>query len=136
MHHRLRLDSSPTRRAVKFHLSTTAGNVVTGSGAGWVRVGTTEYRENVMLTPDAVAPWAAEGFDGLTEGSMRALLEANPEVVLLGTGRSIRFPPPPLSRILAEARVGVEVMDTGAACRTYNILAGEGRRVVAGLILA
>ena len=54
--------------------------------------------------------------------------------MLLGTGRRLRFPPPALTRCLADARVGIEVMDTPAACRTYNILGGEGRRVLAALL--
>jgi uncharacterized protein len=54
--------------------------------------------------------------------------------VLLGTGQRLRFPAPRLTRCLSVARVGIEVMDTPAACRTYNILMGEGRRVLAALL--
>jgi uncharacterized protein len=63
------------------------------------------------------------------------LLAHRPEIVLLGTGATQRFPHPRLSAPLAAARVGFEVMDTRAACRTYNILLGEGRRVVAAVLL-
>ena len=121
---------------MKFHLSTTKGNVVTGLGPGWVRVGATEYRENIVLTPEAVVPgFAPSGFEGLAENEFAALLASTPELVLFGTGATLRFPRPELTRALIDAHVGLEVMDTPAACRTYNILAAEGRSVVAALLI-
>ena len=121
---------------MKFHLATASGNVVTGLGPGWVRIGAAEYRENLVLTPETIATgWAASGFDGLAEGDFAGLLPHKPDVVLFGAGPAIRFPHPRLTRALTEARVGVEVMDTPAACRTFNILAAEGRSVVAALLL-
>ena len=123
-------------RTMKFHLSTSAGNVITGTGPGWVRVGPTEYRDNLVLTPSHVAPgWAPNGFDALTEIDFEQLLAQHPELVLLGTGRGIRFPHPRLTRALMAARIGLEVMDTPAACRTFNILAAEGRQVTAALLV-
>ena len=68
------------------------------------------------------------------EETLAAIKTHNPEIVLLGTGRRLRFPPAALTRSLAAARVGLEVMDTPAACRTYNILTGERRRVLAALL--
>jgi uncharacterized protein len=121
---------------LKFHLSTPTGNVVTGQGQGWVRVGTVERRASFVLTADAVVDgFAPGGFDALTEADFAALLSYEPEIVLLGTGGTLRFPHPRLVRALAEAGVGLEVMDTAAACRTFNILAAEGRKVVAALLL-
>jgi uncharacterized protein len=121
---------------VKFHLSTPNGNVVTGLGPGWVRVGATEYRENLVLTAETIATgWAVSGFDGLADSDFAGLLQHKPEVVLFGSGPAIRFPHPRITRALADAHVGVEVMDTPAACRTFNILAAEGRSVVAALLL-
>ena len=121
---------------MKFHLSTAKGNVVTGLGPGWVRVGATEYRDNLVLTPETIVPgFAPSGFDELTENEFAALLAYKPELVLFGTGATIRFPQPGLVRALTDAGVGLEVMDTPAACRTYNILAAEGRAVVAALLV-
>jgi len=121
---------------VKFHLSTASGNVVTGLGPGWVRVGAIEYRESLVLTPDTIVTgWAPAGFERLTEADFARLLEGRPDVVLFGSGPTLRFPTPGLTRALIDARIGLEVMDTPAACRTYNILAGEGRRVTAALLL-
>jgi uncharacterized protein len=121
---------------MKFHLSTPAGNVVTGQGPGWIRVGTQEYRSGIVLTADTVVPeWAKGGFDALTEADFAGLLAHAPEIVLLGTGSTLRFPHPRLMRALADAQVGIEVMDTPAACRTFNILVAEGRRVAAALMI-
>ena len=121
---------------MKFHLSTTKGNAVTGLGPGWVRIGATDYRDNLVLTPESVIPgFAPSGFDGLAESDFAALLGHKPELVLFGTGAALRFPDPELTRALIDARVGLEVMDTPAACRTYNILAAEGRSVVAALLI-
>lgn len=122
---------------MKFHLQAPDTNVVTASGPGWVRVGQTEYRQNLVLLPDAIVDgWAPEGFGALTESDFASLLVHQPELVLLGTGARQQFPHPRLLQALAAARVGVEAMDTPAACRTFNILAGEGRRVAAALVLA
>jgi len=121
---------------MKFHLQNTGGLLITGTGDGWVRVNSDEYRENVVVTPEGVTTgWAPAGFAALAEDDFRALLLQRPEVVLLGTGIRQLFPEPRLLRALIDARVGVEVMDTRAACRTFNILTGEGRRVVAALIV-
>jgi uncharacterized protein len=121
---------------VKFHLSTHSGNIVTGVGPGWVRIGATEYRESLVVTPKTIATgWAPAGFECLAEDDFARLVESAPEVVLFGTGATIRFPHPGLTRALVLARVGLEVMDTPAACRTFNILAAEGRRVTAALLL-
>jgi uncharacterized protein len=121
---------------VKFHLSTHDGHRVTGTGPGWVRVDAAEQRASFLLAPDAlVAPWASGGFEGLGDADFAAVASLAPEIVLLGTGQRQRFPHPRIYRALTEARIGVEVMDTAAAARTYNILAAEGRRVVAALLL-
>lgn len=121
---------------MKFHLQTAAANVVTGCGPGWVRVGTQEYRGNVVLTADRIEPgFAPQGFESLTAEDLARLLQTSPAIVLLGTGATQRFVRPVISAPLHNANVGFEVMDTRAACRTYNILVGEGRSVTAALIV-
>ena len=121
---------------MKFHLQTAAANVIAAVGADWIRIGDAEYRQNLVVTPHAVAPgWAPAGFAALTEQDFAALLQHDPELVLLGTGAVQRFPHPKLLQALARARIGVEVMDTRAACRTFNILIAEDRRAVAALII-
>jgi uncharacterized protein len=121
---------------VKFHLQMPNASLVTGLGDGWIKVGTTEYRANVVLTPQGVEPgFAPQGFDALEAPDFAQLLRHEPEVVLLGTGKQQHFPHPRLTAPLTSAHVGVEIMDTRAACRTFNILMAEGRRVVAALIV-
>ena len=121
---------------MKFHLSTATGNVFTGHGEGFVRVGATEYRENVVVTPEQIVTgWAARGFDALNETDFDAIAALKPEVALLGTGATMRFPHPRVTRPLTDAGVGVEIMDTAAACRTFNILAAEGRKVVVAILI-
>ena len=121
---------------MKFHLQPPTTNVVTGSGPGWVRVGTDEYRDNIVVTADGVTPgFAAGGFGNLQADDFSALLRTSPEIVLLGTGATQRFPRPAVTAPLIDANVGLEVMDTRAACRTYNILVAEGRSVTAALII-
>ncbi len=121
---------------MKLHLQSGVVLLVTGSGPGWIRVNADEYRQNLVLTPELVQPgFAPGGFEALAESDFAGLLALKPEIVLLGTGARQRFPNPRLTRPLIDARVGVEVMDTPAACRTFNILTGEGRRVVAALML-
>jgi uncharacterized protein len=121
---------------MKLHLQRGVALQVTGSGDGWLRVNADTYRANVVLTPDEVIEDVVHGgFAALTADDLAALRPHDPEVLLIGTGASQRLLPPAALRALAEARIGFEVMSTPAACRTYNILAGEGRRVVALLFV-
>lgn len=104
---------------------------VTAYGPGFIDVNETRYQSHLLLAPDGpIQPWAVDGFDALRPEDFAALLALRPDLVLLGTGRRQRFPPARLTTALTQAGIGVEAMDTAAACRTYNILMAEGRRVV------
>ena len=81
-----------------------------------------------------VRPWPVTGVEALGPADFEQMLSLRPEVVLLGTGERQRFVHPRLYACLTNARIGLETMDTGAACRTYNILMSEGRHVLAALI--
>jgi uncharacterized protein len=81
-----------------------------------------------------IRPWTVTGFEDLDESAFAALLAHGPELVIFGSGGRLRFPPAAWTRALIDARVGIETMDTAAACRTYNVLASERRRVVAALL--
>jgi uncharacterized protein len=110
-------------------------NTVTAYGPGFVEVNQSRYEGHFLLLPDAPAqPWNTAGFDALRAEDFDALLALRPEIVLLGTGRRQRFPHPRLIARLTSAGVGVEAMDTAAACRTFNILMSEGRRVLAAIL--
>ena len=80
--------------------------------------------------------WNAASVDDLTQAHFDALLAFDPEVVIFGSGAKLKFVSPALYRSLIDKRIGMETMDSGAACRTYNVLATEGRRVVAAILLA
>jgi len=111
-------------------------NLFTGYGDGYVDVNGARHARNVAVSADAVSPgWTSGALDTLTEADLAPLAAARPEIVILGSGKAFRFPSPAVLAPLYRAGVGVEVMDTRAACRTYNILIGEGRKVVAALIV-
>ena len=93
-------------------------------------------RSSFVIAPDEVIEhWSVDTVDALTESHFDSVLSLSPEIVLLGTGAVLSFPDMGTYAQIINQGIGVEVMDTGAACRTYNILLSEGRRVVAGLIL-
>jgi uncharacterized protein len=94
-----------------------------------------EYRHSIAVMPEElINPWGPDSFDGLSDEHFQILLPYKPQVVLLGTGKQLHFPPSHLYSVLTNHKIGVEVMDTAAACRTYQILMTEGRHVVAALI--
>ena len=101
-----------------------------------VWIGAQAYLGSVVVPwSGAVRPWTPARFDELLQAHFDGLLQDNPELVIFGSGARLRFPNPALLRALIERRIGVESMDTPAACRTYNLLASEGRNVVAALLL-
>lgn len=121
---------------MKLHLSNTAGlNMFTAYGDGYVAINHQRYEANVIVLPESLLPeWTAAKLETLTEADTAKLLGLGTEIVLLGTGKRLRFPPALLMRPFAPAGIGLEVMDLQAACRTYNILAAEGRKVAAALL--
>lgn len=122
---------------MKLHLADAPGlNLFTGYGPDYVAVNHRHYQSSLIVLPDRiVADWPPQSFETLSGGDFEAILQFAPEIVLLGTGGALRFPHPRLTQALMRTQVGLEVMDTPAACRTYNILASEGRKVAATLIL-
>ena len=111
-------------------------NTVTGYGHDYVEINRVRHVESLILAGEGpVQSWAAARFDALRAADFEAVLALQPELVLVGTGLRQRFPAAPLLRPLVEQGVGFEIMDTPAACRTFNILIAEGRHVVAALLL-
>ena len=120
---------------MKLHSSVPSGvNTITGYGEGYVKVRDERIEQNSIVTPDQIVPWSVEGFDQLAEADFAIFAAMDLEILLIGTGPKQRFPHPKLTRALTEKRVGIEAMDVQAACRTYNILVAEGRRVAAALL--
>ncbi|MDO8351192.1 MAG: Mth938-like domain-containing protein [Gallionella sp.] len=122
---------------MKLHLANLGETkLFTGYADDHVMVNRVRYDTPIVVLAEAVhTDWGVENFDTLTEAHFEYFLALKPEVVLLGTGTQQRFAHPRLYRALTNAGIGVEVMDTPAACRTYNILVEEDRKVVAAILL-
>ena len=122
---------------MKLHLHNSANQkTFTAHGAGYVTVSGQRFEHSVVVAPKQVyTDWGASAFDALTEEHFAFLLALKPEIVLLGTAAQQRFAHPRLYQQLTMAGIGVECMDTAAACRTYNILVGEDRAVIAAILL-
>ncbi len=110
-------------------------NSFTGYGEHYVMVNGRRHESSVVVLADRVLDWNVKSFEALTTEDFSILQGLGVEIVLLGTGARQRFPHPRLTAALARAGIGVEVMDVQAACRTYNILVAEERKVAAALLI-
>ena len=109
---------------------------ITSYQADTVTINEKEYCSSLILSADSlVSPWPVQSVNDLNDESLRALFEFNAEVVLLGTGQTQQFPAAQIMGIFGQQGIGLEVMDNGALCRTFNILVAEDRAVVAAILL-
>lgn len=135
---------------MKFSLDNTAGNTIVAYDVGIIQVYRSGYhatddmetkaryliQTSAIITPERIVEaWTPQTPSELVPEHMQQVLEFQPEIIILGTGRNLRFPAPEVIQLCHETGVGFEAMDTGAACRTYNILAAEGRNVAAALLM-
>lgn len=122
---------------MQFTLETTSQvNLVRAYSSSELRIGEARVRTSCIVTADKlIMDWEPRSFEALRTEHLMRLLALEPQIVLLGTGSQQRFAPPSMRAMLAERGVGLEVMDLGAACRTFNILVQEERRVAAALFL-
>ncbi len=103
---------------------------------GAITVNGERYTSSIIITPERLIPgWPPRRHADLASQHIEQIAVLEPEIIILGTGRILAFPPPGIFTAIEALNIGYEVMDTGAACRCYNLLAGEGRRVAAGLIV-
>ncbi|MBW8828624.1 MAG: Mth938-like domain-containing protein [Burkholderiales bacterium] len=110
-------------------------NAIARHSADGVIVSGREHRSSVIVPwRGDVIDWPAISFDDLKDTHFKTLADLKPELVIFGSGARIRFAKPDVLRPLIDARIGIETMDTPAACRTYNVLLAEGRTVVAALL--
>ena len=122
---------------MKLHVSGPGSrNAITGYGEGYVLVNGQRHESSVIILPDQIVPWDVSEFTKITADDFAKLKALDADILLLGTGSKQRFPHPRLTAPLAEAGIGVEVMDLKAACRTFNILVAEERKVAAALLFA
>jgi len=111
--------------------------LIRGYGDGVITIGNQQFARSLILTRDSLmADWRPQHVAELLHDDFVPILEIRPEVLVLGTGKALTFPSPALTARLLQLGIGVEIMDTAAACRTYNILLSEQRNVVAALLPA
>lgn len=109
---------------------------ISGYGPGWIGIGSEKIHSSVVIGSRGERfDWGCPRFEDLSVQHFAQLAALNTELIIFGSGRRIRFPPGALIRPLIDKRIGIETMDTEAACRTYNILAGEGRWVAVALLI-
>jgi len=121
---------------MRFSQDTFTGNSISAYGSGRITIQEQDISHGVIITPKKIIhDWMPSAFTELRQAHLLRLSELEPEIVILGTGESLRFPPIDYTAGLLEQGIGVEIMSTPAACRTFNILLSEERRVVAALLM-
>ena len=122
---------------MKLHLNTTVGlNAITGHSNGTVAVNNKQINHALIVMPNQITdPWPIVDPNALSLTDFSHVLALKPELVVFGSGKTFRFPDARILAAFSQARIGFEVMDTPAACRTYNVLASEGRNVAAALLV-
>jgi uncharacterized protein len=121
---------------MKFHPDVIHTQFVKAYGPGWVQVAGERIVTSVVLDAGGARfAWQCPRFEDLTAAHFEQLAMLQPELVIFGSGSRLRFPAVALTRSLIDKQIGMETMDTQAACRTYNVLAGEGRRVAVALLM-
>ena len=121
---------------MKFQPDRSDAPTITGYGPGWIAVNAERLTHSVVLGANGERfDWECERFEDLSEAHFSRLAELDAEVVIFGSGDTGRFVSPRWLAPLMKRHIGLETMDTHAACRTYNVLAGEGRKVFAALLL-
>ena len=121
---------------MKFHPDQTDAQTISGYGPGWIAINGERRDTSVVMGSQGLRlDWQASRFEDLTEAHFAVLATQGAELVIFGSGTKLRFPPPAWLQPLMRSRIGLETMDTQAACRTYNILAAEGRSVLVALLL-
>ena len=111
-------------------------NAISKLEAGRIWVHAVAFETSVLVPwRGEVQRWPVDGTAGLTAAHFESIVELAPELVIFGSGERHRFVSPALYRALIERRIGVETMDTAAACRTYNVLVNEGRKVVGAFVM-
>ena len=122
---------------MRFARDNLAGNFIRGYATGRITINEEVVATSVIVTPDRIIrDWLPHAFGDLEPGHVTRLEELQPEIIVLGTGPRLRFPDAGFTAGFLSQGIGVEIMDTTAACRTYNILLSEDRRVVAALLMA
>ena len=122
---------------MKFQPDSIDAPSISGYGLGWIGIGNEKISTSIVLGSRGERfDWACDQFDKLTEAHFAQLAALGTELIIFGSGNKIQFPRPDWIVSLISRQIGIETMDVHAACRTYNILAGEGRHVAVALLMA
>ncbi len=122
---------------MKIELDTPASNrnVIESYSHAGIIINKVLYQNSIIVCPEqAIEDWPPRNLGGLNAGHFLRIFELAPELVLLGTGSRLRFPDQQILASIMSRNIGIEIMDTAAACRAYNFIASEGRKVVAALL--
>ena len=126
-----------TLSIMKFQADKSDAQNITGYGPGWIAVDRQNHETSLLVGSQGLLQvWNCTRFEDLTAEHFEELAKLDAEVIIFGSGSKNRFPPVAWLKPLMVKRMGLETMDTASACRTYNVLAGEGRNVIAALLLA
>jgi len=121
---------------MKIQPDTSSAQSISAYGPGWVSIKNEQINRSLVIGSNGERfEWACEKFEDLSEEHFKQLAEMNTELVIFGSGERLRFPKSDWLKPLIKKQIGLETMDTQAACRTYNILAGEGRHVALAWII-
>ena len=121
---------------MKFTADSARGNIIRSYSPGEIKLREDTIRSNVIISQEKIIPdWNPPAIDQLSIADFAPALDQKPEIILFGTGRQQQFPNIALLTEIMRAGTAIEVMETGAACRTYNVLIGEYRAVVAALLI-
>jgi uncharacterized protein len=111
-------------------------NTVSAYGPNYIEINAQRYTNSLLLSPESpVIEWSCTRFEDIKTEDFEQIAKLEPAVVIFGSGERIRFPKPALIAPLIARNIGIETMDLQAACRTYNVLMAEGRKVVAALLI-
>ena len=120
---------------MRFSQDSFAINSIRAYGDGEITIGDKTISQSVVITADSIQLWKPRSIEELTAGQIEQLGELDPEIVIIGTGTNLSFPPQSVTAGLQVRGIGVEIMAHAAACRTFNILLAEDRQVVAALMM-
>ena len=110
-------------------------NLIRRYGADFIQIGEQEIRSSCIVSASTLSPWPPRSVEEVAVESLEPLFALQPEVVVLSTGSTQKFPRAALRAEFAARKIGLEVMEVGAACRTYNVLVSEERKVLAAVLL-
>ena len=120
---------------IELDSNSTGINIISSYSKEGIVINDTVYQNSIIISPQQIiSDWSPQSFIDLVEEHFEEIIAISPEILLIGTGTILRFPDGSILENLMKKKIGVEVMDTGAACRAYNFIAGEGRLVTAALL--